>query len=52
MVEFTHNGKKFNHTFDNMTGASKEEITGRVQSLVKKRIPGSVITKINATKKN
>ena len=50
-VEFTHNGKKFNHTFDNITGASKEEITGRIQDLVKKRIPDSVITKINTVKK-
>lgn len=51
MVEFTHNGKKYNHEFDNVLGHSKEEISGRIADLVKKRIPGAQIGRMTTTAK-
>lgn len=50
-VAFTHNGKQFTHEFPKVAGQSKEEVSGRVADLVKKKIPGSVIGKITVTPK-
>jgi hypothetical protein len=50
-VEFTHNGKKYTHEFASIDGHSPEDVKGRVADLIKKRIPGAVIGRINTQDK-
>ena len=50
-VEFTHNGQNYNHHFPAVLGSSKEEVSGRIAELVKKKIPGAVIGKMNVEPK-
>lgn len=45
-VQFTHNGKQYDHEFKNVMGHSQSEISGRISDLVKKKIPGAMINKI------
>jgi hypothetical protein len=47
-VKFTHQGKEYNHKFENVHGTSHQDAIARVQEILKQKLPGHQLTGVRA----